>query len=75
MLLWRFLGRTNVVLSNGTAWAKHSRVVKAAMNRNLPIEEFTNLGKKLFKKMGDGGRIKFDDYTMVKVLSFTATLC
>lgn len=41
------------------------------MNRNLPIKQFTNLGRKLFKKMGNGGRIKFDDYAMVRVLSFS----
>ncbi|KJA29606.1 hypothetical protein HYPSUDRAFT_31542 [Hypholoma sublateritium FD-334 SS-4] len=64
MLLWRFVGKTNVILSNGEAWTRHSHVVKSALTRNLPISEFVSLGKKLFKKMGNGGRIKWDDYTM-----------
>lgn len=68
MLLWRFVGKTNVILSNGEAWKRHSNVVKSALARNLPIEEFVSLGNKLFKKMANGGLIKWDDYTMV---SFT----
>ena len=65
MLLWRFVGKTNVILSNGDAWKRHSHVVKAALNRNVLIAEFVSLGKKLFKKMANGGLIKWDDYTMV----------
>lgn len=67
MLLWRFVGKTNVILSNGEAWARHSHVVKSALSRNLPIHEFVSLGKKLFTKMGHGGLIKWDDYTMVRI--------
>jgi len=66
MLLWRFVGKTNVILSNGEAWTRHSHVVKSALSRNLPIHEFVSLGNKLFKKMGQGGSIKWDDFTMVK---------
>ncbi|KIJ98494.1 hypothetical protein K443DRAFT_133396 [Laccaria amethystina LaAM-08-1] len=57
MLLWRFVGRTNVILSNGLNWQRHSRVVKSALNRNVPIEKFASLTKKLFTVMGDGGRL------------------
>ncbi|PPR01287.1 hypothetical protein CVT24_006362 [Panaeolus cyanescens] len=64
LLLWRFVGKTNVILSNGEAWVRHSHVVKSALNRNLPIHEFVSLAKMLFKKMGDGGLIRWDDYTM-----------
>jgi hypothetical protein len=55
MLLWRFVGKTNIILSNGENWKRHSRVVKSALNRNLPIEDFVSLGKKLFSVMGQGG--------------------
>ena len=67
MLLWRFVGKTNITFVNGEAWERHARVVKAAFTRNLPIYEFVSLGKKLFKKMANGGRIKWDDYAMVSV--------
>ncbi|KAF9464281.1 cytochrome P450 [Collybia nuda] len=64
MLLWRFVGKTNVILSNGAAWTRHSHVVKSALSRNLPIHEFVSLANKLFTKMGNGGLIQWDDYTM-----------
>ncbi|KDR84662.1 hypothetical protein GALMADRAFT_133908 [Galerina marginata CBS 339.88] len=64
LLLWRFVGKTNIILSNGDSWKRHSHVVKSALSRNLPISEFVSLGKMLFKKMADGGLIKWDDYTM-----------
>ena len=68
MLLWRFVGRTNVILSNGVNWQRHSRVVKSALNRNVPIEKFALLTKRLFGVMGDGGRLRFDDLTMVRIV-------
>lgn len=68
MLLWRFVGKTNVILSNGDSWKRHSHVVKSALTRNVPISEFVSLGKKLFKKMANGGLIKWDDYTMVSFI-------
>jgi hypothetical protein len=55
MLLWRFIGRTNVILSNGSSWKRHSKVVREAFDRNTPIDEFVHLAKKLFGVMGKGG--------------------
>ena len=68
MLLWRFVGRTNVVLTNGEIWKRHSRVVKSALDRNLPIAQFVALGKKLFKIMGSGGLLRWDNLTVVRWL-------
>lgn len=65
MLLWRFVGRTNVILSNGKNWQRHSRVVKSALDRNVPIADFVGLGHKMFSVMGEGGRLQWDDLTMV----------
>ncbi|KAF8963374.1 cytochrome P450 [Flammula alnicola] len=65
MLLWRFVGRTNVILSNREAWTRHSLVVKSALSRHLPIAEFVSLSRKLFNEMANGGLIKWNDYTMV----------
>jgi len=75
MLLWRFVGRTNVILSNGEAWTRHSHVVKSALSRNLPIHEFVLLGNKLFKKMGQGGPIKWDDFAMVNPTQIVPGKC
>ncbi|EIN09015.1 cytochrome P450 [Punctularia strigosozonata HHB-11173 SS5] len=51
MLLWRFVGYSNIILSNGEAWKRHSKVVRDALQRNLPIEEFASLARKLFHQM------------------------
>jgi hypothetical protein len=64
LLLWRFVGYSNIILSNGIAWKRHSRVVKTALNRNVPIGEFASLARKLFKQMGKGGKLHWDDFTM-----------
>lgn len=67
MLLWRLVGKVNVVFANGEAWTRYSRVVKSALSRNLPIDQFVSLGNKLFKKMGKGGFIKWDEYSLVSL--------
>ncbi|TFY79240.1 hypothetical protein EWM64_g4773 [Hericium alpestre] len=64
MLLWRFVGKTNVILSNGMNWQRHSRVVRSALGRTIPIADFVLLSKKLFSVMGSGGRLVWDDLTM-----------
>ncbi|TRM57260.1 cytochrome P450, partial [Schizophyllum amplum] len=64
LLLWRLVGKTNVILSNGINWQRHSRVVKSALQRNLPIEDFVNLANRLFRVMGDGGKMQWDDLAM-----------
>ena len=64
LLLWKFVGYNNVILSNGAAWKRHSKIIKAALDRNLPVEEFGFLARKLFKQMGNGGPLRWDDLTM-----------
>jgi hypothetical protein len=66
MMLWRFVGKTNVILSNGANWQRHSRVVKSALDRNVPVADFVTLARRLFKVMGDGGQFVWDDLTMVR---------
>ncbi|TFY70743.1 hypothetical protein EVG20_g2277 [Dentipellis fragilis] len=73
MLLWRFVGRTNVILANGKSWQRHSRVVKSALDRNVPIADFVGLGYKLFNVMGEGGRLLWDDLTMRFTLDAVGT--
>ncbi|TFK35800.1 cytochrome P450 [Crucibulum laeve] len=73
MVFFRFVGTKNVVFSNGETWQKHSTVVHAALKRTLPIEQFTVLTQKLFKRMGDGGLIKWDHWTMRVALDAVGT--
>lgn len=61
LLLWKFIGNSNVLLQNGDGWKKHSRMVNAALRQSLPIGQFAYLAKKLFKRLGDGGVHRFDD--------------
>ena len=67
LLLWRLVGYSNIILSNGEQWKRHSRAVKAALNRNVPIEEFVRLSEKLFKVMATGGRKRWDELAMVSI--------
>ncbi|KAJ7750445.1 cytochrome P450 [Mycena maculata] len=73
LLLWRFVGFQNIILSNGEAWKRHSRVVKTALNRNVPVGEFASLAKKLFTQMGKGGSLHWDDLTMRYTLDAVGT--
>ncbi|KAJ6471486.1 cytochrome P450 [Mycena sanguinolenta] len=73
LLLWRFVGYQNIILSNGEAWKRHSRVVKTALNRNVPVGEFAALAKKLFSQMGKGGSLLWDEFTMRYTLDAVGT--
>ncbi|TFK77992.1 cytochrome P450 [Polyporus arcularius HHB13444] len=63
MLLWRLTGRQNVFTAEGEMWKRHSKIIHEALYRTTPIEQFANLARKTFNKMGDGGRIRWSDYT------------
>ncbi|KAJ7621207.1 cytochrome P450 [Roridomyces roridus] len=73
LLLWRFVGYQNVILSNGEAWKRHHKVVKTALDRNVPIGEFSTLAKKLFVQMGNGGLLHWNDLTMRYTLDAVGT--
>lgn len=61
MLLWRLIGRMNMIQANGDAWKKHSRIVRAALLNNLPVEMFAALSHKVFALIGKGGLKRWDD--------------
>lgn len=63
MLLWKFTGSQNIFLTEGEQWKRHSKVVRAALHSSPPIATFTSLAYKLFHKIGDGGLVKWSDYT------------
>ncbi|OBZ70308.1 hypothetical protein A0H81_09552 [Grifola frondosa] len=72
-LFWRLTGSENVVMNNGAPWRRLSRVVRAAFERNLPIEQFELLARRLFVQMGEGGRLRWDDFTMRYTLDAIGT--
>ncbi|PCH41955.1 cytochrome P450 [Wolfiporia cocos MD-104 SS10] len=61
MLLWRFTGRHNVFFAEGEQWQKHSRIVKAALQRTNPLEQFAHLCSRLCGLIGSGGRVRWND--------------
>ncbi|TFK36433.1 cytochrome P450 [Crucibulum laeve] len=73
MLLWRFIGQKNIILSNGELWKRHSRVVKSALNKNIPIADFVYLTNKLFSCMPDQGLVRWDELTMRFTLDAVGT--
>ncbi|KAH7908425.1 cytochrome P450 [Hygrophoropsis aurantiaca] len=48
LLLWRFIGNSNVLMTNGDKWRKHSRVIRDAFALPIPIDLFASLAKNLF---------------------------
>ncbi|KAG1863014.1 cytochrome P450 [Suillus tomentosus] len=48
LLLWRFIGSSNILMTNGDRWKKHSRVIRDAFNLSIPVDQFTQLSKNLF---------------------------
>jgi hypothetical protein len=60
MLLWSFIGKDNIQMTNGNQFKKLARVVKQAIEGPMPIATFVELSKKLVKCLGKGGRIDAD---------------
>ncbi|KAG1866682.1 cytochrome P450 [Suillus subluteus] len=48
LLLWRFIGGSNILMANGDRWKKHSRVIHDAFNLSIPVDQFIYLSKNLF---------------------------
>lgn len=63
MLFWRFTGRENIFFSEGEQWKKHSRIFRTALQRTAPMEQFSMLSRKLCSLIGDGGRVRWSDYS------------
>ncbi|KAH9934285.1 cytochrome P450 [Fomitopsis serialis] len=62
-LLWHFTGRQNIFFSEGEQWKKHSKIFRAALQRTTPVGHFVALSRKLVSIIGDGGRVRWNDYT------------
>lgn len=63
MLLWRLTGRNNVFMSDGEMWKRQSRIMRDALRQATPIDTFTTLARTTFSLIGDGGRVRWSDYT------------
>ncbi|EJF64290.1 cytochrome P450 [Dichomitus squalens LYAD-421 SS1] len=63
MLLWRLIGRNNVFMSDGEMWKRQSRIMRDALRQTTPIDVFTSLARTTFSLIGDGGRVRWSDYT------------
>lgn len=67
LLLWRFIGCSNILMSNGDRWKKHSRIILDAFNLSIPVDQFTILAKNLFDVInppsveGDTHTVDFSD--------------
>lgn len=53
LLLWRFIGCSNILMTNGTTWRKHSAVIRDGFNLRIPMESFITLSRSLFGIIGD----------------------
>ncbi|KAI1796690.1 cytochrome P450 [Ganoderma leucocontextum] len=63
MLLWRLTGRNNVFMSDGEMWKRQSGIMRDALRQTTPIDVFTKLTRTTFSLIGDGGRVRWSDYT------------
>jgi cytochrome P450 len=53
LLLWRFIGVSNILMTNGEIWRKHSTVIRDGFNLKIPIDTFITLSRSLFGLIGD----------------------
>lgn len=61
LLLWRFVGTSNVAFTIGETWRKHSKVVNTALQGPPPIESFVRTSQELFTVLGKGGTFKWNE--------------
>ncbi|RPD65776.1 cytochrome P450 [Lentinus tigrinus ALCF2SS1-7] len=62
MLLWRLIGNDNVFMSNGEMAKRHLRIVRNAIQQTMPVDMFADLARTTISLIGDGGRVRWDDY-------------
>lgn len=62
MLLWRLIGNDNVFMSNGEMAKRHMRVVRNSIQKTMPVGMFAELARIAMSQIGQGGRVRWDDY-------------
>ncbi|KAI0346712.1 cytochrome P450 [Trametopsis cervina] len=74
LLLWRLIGRNNILLSNGDKWRMHSKVIRNAINQTIPVAQFAALSRRVFSVFGPGESIqRFDDMSQRFALDAVGT--
>lgn len=74
LLLWQLIGRSNILLSNGDQWRKHSRLIRTAINQTIPVSQFVSLARRLISVIGDRQYIsRFDDLSQRFALDAVGT--
>ncbi|TFK86990.1 cytochrome P450 [Polyporus arcularius HHB13444] len=63
MLLWRLIGHNNVFMCDGEMWKRQSRIMHDALRQTTPIDVFTQLARTTFSLIGEGGRIRWSEFT------------
>lgn len=63
MLLWRLIGRNNVFMSDGEMWKRQSRIMRDALRQTTPIDVFIQLARTTFSLIGEGGRVRWSEFT------------
>ncbi|OBZ71766.1 hypothetical protein A0H81_08234 [Grifola frondosa] len=72
-LLWRLIGHDSVPTVNGAQWKRLSKLVRDALERNLPIDQFSFLARRMFQQMGEGGVFRWDDLAVRYTLDVIGT--
>ena len=65
-LFWRFVGRHNVLFTEGEEWKLHAKSVHAALQRPPPFADFAAVAQRLVTTIGDGTKIiKWDEMALL----------
>ncbi|KAI0029801.1 cytochrome P450 [Vararia minispora EC-137] len=73
LLLWQLIGKSNILLSNGEQWKKHSRNVRSAINRAIPMQQFSRLSYRLCTALSRHSIVAFDEYAQRFALDAVGT--
>lgn len=63
LLLWRFIGMSNILMTNGDIWKKHSTIIRDGFNLKIPLDNFISLSRSIFNIIGDkpNTTVRFSD--------------
>jgi cytochrome P450 len=62
-LLYRFIGRPNILSSNGEQWKEQRKIANPAFHRSMPVGMFGQLTLDLFSEMDKlGDTIEMTDF-------------
>ncbi|KAL0577418.1 hypothetical protein V5O48_004584 [Marasmius crinis-equi] len=59
-LLWRFVGKKSLLMSNGEQWRKQSALINDAFAARVPVDTFVVLSRRLFSIIGHEDTVQWD---------------